>query len=113
MTREEIPALFIVLAGYFGATAPDVDDPVAVAGYLDLLADHDFDSVRDAARRLAVDVDARFCPNPGQLAAACQPRVVPPYHAPYVPELTEGTEGEVDVVTLLTEARRRLRGETG
>lgn len=111
MTRDEIPGLFVVLAGYWGALAPDVDDPVAVAGHLDLLADHDLDTIIAAARALAVDLDATYCPHPGQIAAACKPAPVPPYHRPFVledpePDPNPDREG---VLAELAAAREALR----
>jgi hypothetical protein len=108
MTENETLALFVVLAGYWPTSAPDPDDPVAIAAHRDILDDLDPTILRDAVRMLSRE-GREFCPPPGVIAAACKPRIVPPYHAPYVPELEPPKGEDLDVPALLEETRHELR----
>lgn len=124
MTADEVVQLFVVLTGYWRHSAPDVDDPIALAGYGDILAEVDLADAIDAARTFSRSGGHRFCPDPGELYAAvkARPAPVPPYHRrweddlldPYpgeTPEIEETTTSRVDVRALLDEARANLRGE--
>lgn len=83
MTPDEVRQLFVVLAGYWGALAPDPDDPVALAGHADLLREVSLEDAVAAARGIAIEDGERFCPQPGVIAnRATYRKIVPPYHRP-------------------------------
>lgn len=103
-----IADLFVVLAGYWPHSSPDIDDPVAVAAHQDILGDFNPDKVLEAVRSIAVSGE-QFCPPPGVIAAAVGAQR-PPYHEPYKPELPPAAEDLSDVPAMLAEARRKLRG---
>lgn len=109
MTENEALALFVVLAGYWPNTAPDPDDPVALAAHRDILEDFAPEAIRDALRHIAIE-GREFCPPPGVIAAAVGAKV-PPYFEPYVPELPEAPPATADqVAAAVAEARAALRG---
>jgi hypothetical protein len=113
MTENEIVALFVVMAGYWPHTAPDPEDQVAIAAHAKVFDDLAPDIVLAAVHHLSIERGATdrgdFCPPPGVIAAACKPKIVPPYHAPYVPELEAVVAEELDVPALLEETRKELR----
>lgn len=107
-----IPDLFVVLAGYWPHSSPDIDDPIAVAAHRDILDDLNPDVVLAAVRSIAVE-GREFCPPPGVIAAACKPEIVPPYHAPVeIPERTI-PHNDLDVPALLAKTRAELRSGGG
>lgn len=103
--------LFVVLTGYWPHSAPDIDDPVAVAAHRSILDDLDPALVLEAARRIALE-GREFCPPPGVLAAATKPDPVPPYFDDYVPELGTGGADPVTVKESIAEARAALRRQS-
>jgi len=99
-----IPDLFVVLVGYWPHSAPDIDDPVAVAAHQDILGDFRPELVHEAVRRIANE-GREFCPPPGVIAAATRAATPPTF---YKPELPPADDGDLDVPALLAEARRKL-----
>ena len=109
MTDADLARIFLVLAGFWPRTAPDIDDPVARAAHRGVFADLNPELIIEAIKSLAVE-GREFCPPPGVIAAACSVKR-PPYDRPFPPALP-APEITVDVPALLAEAREELRGRT-
>lgn len=110
MTRAEATDLLYLINRLWHRTSPVHPDDVAAA--MVVLADVDFQTAVAAVAELGAESDRDYPPSLPAIAGATtrKPKPVPPYYAPYVPELEDpGPSDPEDVAESFAEARARLR----
>lgn len=110
MTRAEATDLLYLINRLWHRTTPVHPDDVAAA--MVVLADVDFQTAVAAVAELGAESDRDFPPSLPAIAGATtrKPKPVPPYHAPYVPELEEAGPTDPEAVAAeFAQTRAHLR----
>lgn len=110
MTRAEATDLLYLINRLWHRTTPVHPDDVVAA--MLVLADVDFQTAVAAVAQLGAEADRDYPPSLPAIAGAAtrRPPAVPPYHAPYVPELEAASEPDPEAVAdEFAQARARLR----